>query len=369
LGHAKENGKRQENQKSSKRPGNLQRRPQRVTAHHQADDQRSTYEKASQSLPRRPSLPPRYLVILTSWNCRGMGSKRKEEPLKDIIKASKANILLLQETKMSQQDSLKTSLNVWRGSQGIAEKARGASGGLYTMWNASKIDLISSNTCMHWIHTKLLHKDSGYQVSIFNIYVPQHLGEKKQCWESLQNYLQQNELDDIILGGALNVTLAQEEKRGGSIVRDPAREWVEDLATTWDLLDIKPAKGLCTWTNKRIGPGHIAARLDRFLVQSSLLLLGLAANAEILPHSVSNHKPIRLEIKYDQVRGPIPFRFSPNWIQDKDFLSLVSKMWTSAVKGSTFYVWEEKLRRLKRSLKLWAKSQPNPIALRIASQM
>jgi ribonuclease HI len=151
-------------------------------------------------------------------------------------------------------------------------------------------------------------------------------------------------------------------------VRDPAREWVEDLVSAWDLIDIKPAKGLYTWTNKRIGPGHIAARLDRFLVQSSFLLLGLTATVEILPHSVSNHKPIRLGIKTDQVRGPIPFKFNLTWIQDKDFLPLVSKTWTSIVKGSSFYVWEEKLRRLKIALKFWAKGQPNPITLRIEAQ-
>jgi exonuclease III len=305
---------------------------------------------------------------LTSWNCRGFGSKRKEEALKDIIKASKADILLLQETKMSQQDSLKASLNVWRNNQGIAENARGASGGLCTLWNTTKIDLISSDTCMHWIHTKLLHKDSGYLVSLFNIYVPQHIEEKKHCWETLKDFLQQNELDNIILGGDLNVTLAQEEKRGGTIVRDPAREWVEDLISAWDLVDIKPAKGLYTWTNKRVGPGHIAARLDRFLVQSSFLLLGLTATSEILPHSVSDHKPIRIEIKTDQVHGPIPFRFNPTWIQDKDFLLLVSKSWTSIVKGSAFYVWEEKLRRLKTALKTWAKGQANPITSRKEAQ-
>jgi len=110
------------------------------------------------------------------------------------------------------------------------------------------------------------------------------------------------------------------------------------------------------WTNRRIYPGHIAARLDRFLVQSSLLLLGLIEKAKILPYSVSDHKPIRLEINKDQVRGPIPFRFSLIWIQDKDFLDLVSKTWANIVQGSAFYVSEEKIRRLKKSLKLWAKS-------------
>lgn len=58
-------------------------------------------------------------------------------------------------------------------------------------------------------------------------------------------------------------------------MRDPAREWVEDLMQDWDLINIKPINGKFTWSNKRIGPGHIDARLNRFLVQSSVLLLGL----------------------------------------------------------------------------------------------
>ena len=151
-------------------------------------------------------------------------------------------------------------------------------------------------------------------------------------------------------------------------MRDPAREWVEDLILAWDLMDIKPLRGLYTWTNKRVGPGHIAARLDRFLVQSSFLTLGLTTSSEILPHSTSDHKPISLEYRKEQGQGPIPFRFNPAWIQVKDFRSSVSKVWTSKIKGSAFYVWEEKLRRLKAELKSWAKKQVDPTSLRLEAQ-
>jgi len=201
---------------------------------------------------------------------------------------------------MSQHDSIKVSKNVWRSNQGLAENAKGASGGLCTLWNASKIDLIHSDSCMHWIFSQLLHRESGHTVSLFNIYVPQHIEEKKNCWKALLDYLTDNELENIILGGDLNVTLAQEEKRGGSIVRDPAREWVEDLISTWDVMDINFLRGLYTWTNKRVGPGHIIARLNRFLVQSSFLTLGLIASSEILPHRTFDHKPVSLELKKDQ---------------------------------------------------------------------
>ena len=130
----------------------------------------------------------------------------------------------------------------------------------------------------------------------------------------LETYLNVHRLDNIIVAGDLNVTLATNEKKGGLLVRDPSREWVEDIILGWDLLDIKPAKGIFTWTNKRIGPGHVAARLDRFLVHSNFLSLGLLATSKILPHSTSDHKPILLDLSPDQNLGPIPFRFSSLWL-------------------------------------------------------
>ena len=75
--------------------------------------------------------------------------------------------------------------------------------------------------------------------------------------------------------GDLNIILSQDEKRGGSLVRDPIREIVDETILEWDLMDVKPSIGKYTWNNKRIEPGHIAARLDRFLVQDTFLLLGL----------------------------------------------------------------------------------------------
>ena len=117
------------------------------------------------------------------------------------------------------------------------------------------------------------------------------------------------------------------KKKGGSPVRDPAREWVEDIIMDWDLEDIKPSKGKFTWTNKRVGLGNIAARLDRFLVQSSFLTLGLFATSEILQACTSDHKPISLSLSPGENLGPIPFRFSPIWVSMDGFYELVSESW------------------------------------------
>ena len=107
------------------------------------------------------------------------------------------------------------------------------------------------------------------------------------------------------------------------MVRDPIRETVDEIILEWDIMDVKPSTGKYTWNNKRIGPGHIAARLDRFLVQDTFLLLGLNSSSKILPFGGSNHKPILLEMVNDKNLGPIPFRFNPLWANQPEFLRIV----------------------------------------------
>ena len=97
------------------------------------------------------------------------------------------------------------------------------------------------------------------------------------------------------------------------MVKDPIKKIVDEIILDWDLMDIKPSTGKYTWNNKRIGPRHIAARLDRFLIQDTFLLLRLNLSSKILPFGGSDHKPILLEMVNGKNLGPIPFRFNPMW--------------------------------------------------------
>ena len=211
------------------------------------------------------------MMKIVSWNCRGMGSKVKEEATIILIRREAPDILLIQETKMEDNEFLQISKKFWKGSSGQAVSARGASGKLGSLWNPLKYRLVTELHNTHWLFLKLQPLDSREALSLFNVYVPTNIGEKRECWDSIRHLSESENLENIIVAGDLNLTLRMEEKRGGTIVRDPAREWVEDLMQDWDLLDIPPDNGKYTWTNKRIGPGHIAARLDRCLVQSSFL--------------------------------------------------------------------------------------------------
>ena len=167
-------------------------------------------------------------------------------------------------------------------------------------------------------------------------------------------------MGNVIIVGDLNIILNQEEKRGGMVVKDPIREHVYELIMDWGLSDIIPAKGKFTWTSKRLGPWHIVARLDRFLVQDSFLLLGLNASSKILVFGGSDHKPIMLELRKDQNLDPIPFHLNPFWIYPKDFMGTVVDAWKAPAMSSPFFIWEQNLCITKKALKKWAKTLETP---------
>jgi hypothetical protein len=74
---------------------------------------------------------------------------------------TKPEILLIQETKLEEDDLLHARYSFWKKGPGKAVSARGASGGIATFWDNSKLDLIDEESNTHWVYTKLLHKEFG----------------------------------------------------------------------------------------------------------------------------------------------------------------------------------------------------------------
>jgi hypothetical protein len=73
-------------------------------------------------------------------------------------------------------------------------------------------------------------------------------------------------------------------------------------------------RGKYIWSNKRVGIGHIATRLDRFLVNNDLLLQEFELKPRILPSTISGHKPINLYIMNSFNYNMLLFRFNPLWL-------------------------------------------------------
>jgi exonuclease III len=212
---------------------------------------------------------------IVSWNCRGLGNPSKAKAAKDLLKIDPPKILLLQETKIEGDTLLEINKHKWKKNAGKSISTRGSSGGVATLWAQDKFHLESSFETHHWIFTKLCHIPSkislSLSLSLFNIYVHVRYSKKKDCWQTLADFLEILSPSNIILARDLNLIFEPKEKRGGNSSRDQMLPFIEELVHQWDLLDFKPSKGLYTWTNNRVGVDHISTRLDRFLIQSTFL--------------------------------------------------------------------------------------------------
>jgi hypothetical protein len=93
----------------------------------------------------------------------------------------------------------------------------------------------------------------------------------------------------------------------------------------WDLVDIKPSKRKFTQTNERIGPWHIVARLDRFLMHSDILSQDFNISSKNIPFLISDCKRILLELEDPLDFGPLPFIFNPSLLQEKREMEAITK--------------------------------------------
>ena len=129
------------------------------------------------------------MMQMVSWNCRGLGNPNKVDAVKDLLKLETVDILMLQETKIEGEILQNISSTKWKYDTGKAVSARGSTGGIGTFWSKNSFSLERFSETQHWIYTELRHTASNLTLALFNMYVPVHYEEKRECWRSLLDYI------------------------------------------------------------------------------------------------------------------------------------------------------------------------------------
>jgi exonuclease III len=114
-----------------------------------------------------------------SWNCRGLGNSSWVQALRDLIRKENSTILLIQETKLGENEVLNLAVKFWRNNTGLVQSSHGASGGLGTFWDNAHFFLQNSCKKKHIVVTGLEHRASGLLFNIINVYGLVLYGEKK----------------------------------------------------------------------------------------------------------------------------------------------------------------------------------------------
>lgn len=167
-------------------------------------------------------------------------------------------------------------------------------------------------------------------------------------------------IPNLIIAGDLNFTLSSSEIWGSSARLDLLLDFSLSMLNRAHLVDVVPSKISLTWSHGRSGSGGISKRLDRFLISEKLASSLQRYRSWSLNSSISDHKPLILQIDCLKFKKAYPFKFNSIWLEDSDFNLLVRRNWLSLSTLGAFNPLDalvNKLKCLKSMVIKWVKDK------------
>jgi hypothetical protein len=230
-------------------------------------------------------------------------------------------------------------------------------GGLNCLWNTTEVIMENFFTTKWSLTATYRCIGSDRPGCLTNVYGPPTPRDKPDFLRSLHHTHTLKQHSNWVIGGDFNLIRSLEEKKGGSRRLERDSEDFNTLIEDLHLVDMDASNGTHTWTNRRTGTHQIACKLDRFLISDALMLEGTAMEANILNIPGSDHWPIQLWVDVPATPGRKPFRFEQFWLDHPDFQANIQNWWREAEvqRGSKMFRFQQKLKNLKHTLKLWNK--------------
>lgn len=147
--------------------------------------------------------------------CDGDWYPQKTQSFLTLKKALKLNVILLQETKITEGKDIVIKNILWREAKHAAIHAMGKSEGLMCLWDKKILKgrvIVSSQKICSILFTFLDNKE---KVVVINVYAPTTMARRKIMWASLNQTQETFKGLCWIVAGDFNVSLYPSEKRGG----------------------------------------------------------------------------------------------------------------------------------------------------------
>lgn len=130
---------------------------------------------------------------------------------------------------------------------------------------------------------------------------------------------------NLIIRGDFNVVLDMFEKYGGTRSESQVMIDFRRFVANSRLDDCQTSNGFFTWTNRWKDFTEILERLDRFLISPGWHDFCSIIEAHVLPISISDHFPVKLNLSRGSELPKSSFRFMNMWWHDDRLLRLLEK--------------------------------------------
>lgn len=281
-------------------------------------------------------------MIVLSWNIRGLGGKIKRSVVRKLISKHNPHFVCIQETK-SENITQKLIGSIWNdpNTQWVASPSIGNSGGILSLWSTSFFVMNSSSSNRNWISLTGHIPSTNFQCTIINIYCPCDVTERALVWQCILAFWQSSRLSCLLIGDFNEILNLRE--RGSHVISQTGSQDFTSFVQEIEALEIPPSNGSFTWFR-----GQSKSKLDRVFVTTEWVSTYPSLKVTLLKQSLLDHCPL-LVTSRDKNWGPRPFRFHNCWLTHHGCMKIIKEAWSN----SDGLMFSEKLKNVKRNLKIW----------------
>lgn len=289
---------------------------------------------------------------LLSWNVRGLGCLKKCEVVKNSIKNSRCDLVLLQETKCNIMDVgvAMQFLPSFFDYNVAFNLASNSSGGIVISWKRS-FQLMMSWSTPHTLTVLLKQVGSGRLFFVTCVYGPTEDALQPMFIAELHTILAKID-NPWILAGDFNLARWITDRSSG------CRRWslieqFNDFITAAQLIDSPLTSRLYTWSNKR--PHPTFSKIDRVLLTSEWTSSYPIVTLQALEVLASDHAPLLLKCKgLPQLKKKR--KMETFWFKYEIPKAMVQQLWSDlpSIDPATSFLSKTEL--LQGALHLWHSS-------------
>jgi hypothetical protein len=285
---------------------------------------------------------------ILGWNCRGICNSSTVRALRALVKAQSPQIVFLSETKAKdcRMKKIASSLGF---SEHLPVAAHGKSGGICLFWSSCiHVEVLEFNSVT--IAISIL--DNICNWTLVGFYGPPYYQKRMKAWTNLYGLLQSVEGPWLCFGD-FNTVVEDNEKIGGRSGSSSASNYLRNLISDLDAVDLGFSGVKFTWCNKRWGKGCIKERLDRGIANSSWRTSYPRASVKHLGAVNSDHCPLLIDTHPSDVNAPRPFRFEAMWTRDPRCNCVISEAWKKEFNGNECFQLCKKQFHTTSALRKW----------------
>lgn len=258
-------------------------------------------------------------MIVISWNCQGIGNRETVRVAKNMISFHQPDVFVLLEPRISGVRAHKVCKELkfddWARVESI-----GFSGGIWLFWKAYVLSINVICSSPQFIHCEV--ENGGHERWFLTItYGSPNVATTNLLWDALRNIGSDIQCPWISIGD-FNAVLFSHERSSGLLGIDNKDMAFGDFFSDLGLVDMHFSGPQFTWSRGNSSDNFVGARIDRALYNIQWSLAFPNAFVQHLSRSLSDHCPIKLNLKNnnDEAQTRKRFFFQDAWFAHPNFM-------------------------------------------------